>query len=51
MSLAFTFTLPCKGGIAPYLKLSDRFTTLTKDKEYLDGKMRNAAAIVLGCNF
>lgn len=51
VSLAFTFTLPCKGGIAPYLKLSDRFTTLTKDNEYLDGKTRNAAAVVLGCNF
>ena len=49
--LALTLTLPCKGGIAPYLSLSDRFVTLTGDNEYLDGKTRNLAAITLGCNF
>ena len=50
-SLEFTWHLLSFKGYAPYLKLSDRFTTLTKDNEYLDGKTRNVAAIVLGCNF
>lgn len=49
--LAVTLTLPCKGGIAPFISISDRFVTLTGNNEYLSGKTRNLAAISVGCNF
>ncbi len=50
-SLEFTWTMFYFKGYAPYIKVYDRFTSLVKDNIYLDGQTRNAASIVLGCNF
>ena len=40
-----------KGGFEPYLKLTDRFVSLLSEPQYLQGRFRNEACIVLGCNF
>ena len=49
--LSLSFILPIKGGITPYISISDRFISLTGENEYLAGKTRNLAAVKLGCNF
>ena len=50
-SLAFTYTLCASEKVAPYVKLSDTFTTLLAAPEFLDGGTRNVALITLGCTF
>lgn len=49
--LSLSFILPIKGGITPYISISDRFISLIGENEYLAGKTRNLAAVKLGCDF
>lgn len=49
--ISFTFARTMKGGFEPYLKLTDRFVSLLSEPQYLQGRFRNEACIVLGCNF
>lgn len=37
--------------MAPYFKLSDTFLILLAEPQYLQGRMRNVAALSIGCNF
>ncbi|MBO4571108.1 MAG: hypothetical protein J5699_04210 [Bacteroidales bacterium] len=48
---SFTWTWLRPRRIAPYLMVSDRFTSLLQAPQYLDGRFRNAAQVTLGCNF
>ena len=49
--LSFTWTWLRPRRLAPYLKISDRFTSLLQAPQYLDGRFRNTAQVTLGCNF
>lgn len=49
--LSFTWTWLRPRRLAPYLKISDRFTSLLQAPRYLDGRFRNTAQVTLGCNF
>lgn len=49
--LSFTWTWLRPRRLAPYLKISDRFTSLLQTPQYLDGRFRNTAQVALGCNF
>ena len=49
--LEFAYTYLISERIAPYIKLSDSFSTLLSAPQYLEGRIRNVALITLGCNF
>lgn len=50
-ALSFKYTRRIKAGMSAYVKLSDCFTFLLSQPEYLDGRMRNSARITVGCSF
>ena len=49
--ITFAWTSLRPRRLAPYLKLTDRFVSLLSEPQYLQGRFRNEACIVLGCNF
>lgn len=49
--LEFAYTYVISEHIAPYIKLSDSFSSLLSEPQYLGGRIRNVALITLGCNF
>lgn len=49
--IAVTCTLPAFGKVIPYVTVKDRYISLLKAPEYLEGSSRNSATITLGCNF
>lgn len=50
-ALALIYTHRFTDKLAPYVKLSDTFTSLLAAPEYLSGRFRNIATITIGCNF
>ena len=49
--ITFAWTSLRPRRLAPYLKLTDRFVSLLSEPQDLQGRFRNEACIVLGCNF
>ena len=49
--LSFAYTRIISDKVAPYVKLSDSFSMLLAEPQYLGGRIRNVALITLGCNF
>ena len=50
-NLAVTFTRTIGQSFAPWIKLSDSYTTLLANPEYLEGKTRNIITVSIGCTF
>lgn len=49
--LELRYTKRFRSSAAAFISVSDSFTTLLADPEYLGGKTRNIACIGIGCNF
>lgn len=50
-SCAFTYTRLLSKSLAVYVGISDSFTSLWAEPEYLGGRVRNIAVLRLGCDF
>ena len=50
-SLAVTYTRLIGSSFAPWIKVSESFTTLLSNPEFLEGKTRNILTVSLGCTF
>ena len=50
-SLGFTYTYLFSDRFALYIKLSDDFSALLAEPQYLGGRIRNVALATVGCNF
>lgn len=49
--LGFTYTRRFTDKFAPYVKLTDDFSSLLAAPQYLGGRFRNVALITVGCSF
>ncbi|MBR3743975.1 MAG: hypothetical protein IKN31_02575 [Bacteroidales bacterium] len=49
-SIGVTYTRPVKS-LSPWIKLSDNFTTLLANPDFLEGKTRNILTVSIGCTF
>lgn len=50
-SLGFTYTRIIGKSFAPWIKIADSFTSLVREPEFIEGRIRNIATVSIGCNF
>lgn len=49
--LSFTYTRTIRKDLSVFIGVKEKFGSLLKKPEYLDGRFRNATTISIGCNF